>query len=246
MIIILSFVVAAEYRRQAKLQQEKILSTNLQFTNQQRRINEQLEGMVQHRTAELETALQELSEANEALKEFSTKDSLTGIKNRHYFDTIFEQEWKRANRQNYPLSLLLMDIDFFKKVNDTYGHLAGDECLREVASTINSELKRPADIVARYGGEEFVALLPYIENENALEFANRIRHRVEASTYIADGNELKVTLSIGVSTVAPTEDDELKDMISAADIALYEAKNSGRNRVRNAGQLLVHSHRVAS
>ncbi len=246
MITILSFVIAAEYRRQAKLQQEKILSTSLQFTDQQRQINEQLEGMVQNRTAELETALQELSEANETLKEFSTMDSLTGIKNRHYFDTIFEQECKRSSLKNYPLSLLLMDIDFFKKVNDTYGHLAGDECLREVASTISSELKRPADIVARYVGEEFVALLPYIENENALEFANRIRHRVEASTYIADGNELKMTLSIGVSTVTPTEDDELKDMISAADIALYEAKNSGRNRVRNAGQLLVHSHRVAS
>jgi diguanylate cyclase (GGDEF)-like protein len=246
MIIILSFVIAAEYRRQVKLQQGKILSNNLQFSNEQRRINEQLEGMVQDRTSELETALEELSQANETLKEISTKDSLTGIKNRHYFDTIFEQEWKRASRQNYPLSLLLMDIDFFKRVNDTYGHLAGDECLREVASTINSALKRPADIVARYGGEEFVAVLPYVENENALEFANGIRHRVETSTYIADGHELSVTVSIGVSTVTPTDDDELKDMISAADIALYEAKNSGRNKVCNAGQLTVHSNNAAS
>ena len=246
MITILSFVVAAEFRRQAKLQQEKVLSDNLLIANQQRRTNEQLEGMVQERTAELETTLEELSQANETLKEISTKDSLTGIKNRHYFDTIFEQEWKRASRQNYPLSLLLMDIDFFKKVNDTYGHVAGDECLREVAASISAALKRPADIVARYGGEEFVALLPYVENENALEFANRIRHRVEASTYIADGNEIRVTMSIGVSTVSPTEEDERKDMISAADIALYEAKNSGRNKVCNAGQLSVHSNKIAS
>ena len=246
MITVLSFVVAAEFRRQTKLQQEKELSDNLLIANEQQRINEQLEGMVQDRTAELESALSELSQANETLKEISTKDSLTGIKNRHYFDTIFEQEWKRASRQNYPLSLLLMDIDFFKKVNDTYGHLAGDECLREVASTISAALKRPADIVARYGGEEFVAVLPYVENVNALEFADGIRSRVEASRYIADGHEIKVTMSIGVSTVVPTDEDKRKDMISAADIALYEAKNSGRNKVCNAGPLSVRSNKVAS
>lgn len=120
------------------------------------------------------------------------------------------------------MSLLLLDIDHFKNVNDKYGHLAGDECLHEVAATINAALKRPADIVARYGGEEFVAVLPYIENKNALKLANNNRSRVEAAMYVVDGHEIKVTVSIGVCTVTPSDNDDLKDMIHAADIALYE------------------------
>ncbi len=246
MMFAISFVIAAEYRRQAQEGELKLAVAGLGSLENQKKINEQLEDMVHDRTQELETALQELSQANETLKEINTMDAVTGIKNRHYFDTIFEQEWKRASREKYPISLLLLDIDHFKQVNDKYGHLAGDECLHEVASTISAALKRPADIVARYGGEEFVAVLPYIENQNALEFANRIRSRVEASDYIVDGHKVNVTVSIGVCTVTPTDDDELKDVIAAADIALYEAKNSGRNQVRNAGQLTVHAGNIAS
>ncbi len=274
MMLALSFFVAAEYRRQAVLvaQDEeasplaraitrypdiitteqgvadKYPATNSPGDGQidENIVNAQLEAMVHTRTADLESALEELSQANETLKEINMTDAVTGIKNRHYFDTVFEQEWKRASREKYPISLLLLDIDHFKDVNDKYGHLAGDECLHEVASTISVALKRPADIVARYGGEEFVAVLPYIENKNALDFANKIRSRVEASTYIADGHEIKVTVSIGVCTVTPTDNDDLKDMIYAADIALYEGKNSGRNQVRNAGQLTVHKGIVAS
>ena len=97
--------------------------------------------------------------------------ALTGIKNRHYFDVVFEQEWKRASRHNYAVSLILLGIDQFEKVNDTY--LAGDECLKELACTIRTSLRRPADIVARYGGEEFVAVLPYIERELRLNLQIR-------------------------------------------------------------------------
>ena len=239
MIISLSFVVAAEIRRH-----EQSGTHGLLFAGEQG--NERLEAMVHDRTQELESALTELSQANETLREINTMDAVTGIKNRHYFDTIFEQEWKRASRQKYAISLMMLDIDHFKAVNDKYGHLAGDEILRGVANTISSALKRPADIIARYGGEEFVAVLPYIENENALDFANQIRRRVEAATYIGDGQEIRVTMSIGVCTVTPDENDDRKDMISAADIALYEAKNNGRNQVRNAGQLVVHTGKAAS
>ncbi len=248
MMSTLSFFIAAEYRRQ---RQSNRSSADLEFDlgehgNARPEMKEHIEELVHDRTQELESALLELSQANETLKEINTMDTVTGIKNRHYFDTIFEQEWKRASRQNYPISLLLLDIDHFKQVNDTLGHLAGDECLHEVAATISAALKRPADIVARYGGEEFVAVLPYIENSNALAFANKIRSRVEAAVYLIDGQEVKVTVSIGVSTVTPTDDDDMKDMIAAADIALYEAKNAGRNQVRNAGQLTVHTGSVAS
>jgi diguanylate cyclase len=263
MMFSLSFVAAAEYRRRTREHPINNLPTS--FTdaqnaviaavgpttadstfNESEKTNDQLEDMVHNRTHELEAALEELSQANETLREINTMDAVTGIKNRHYFDTAFENEWKRASREKYPLSLLLLDIDNFKLVNDKLGHLAGDECLYEIASTISTALKRPADIVARYGGEEFVAVLPYIENENAMKFANRIRSRVEAANYIVDGREVSVTVSIGVCTVTPTDDDEMKDMISAADIALYEAKNSGRNQVRNAGQLTVHERNVSS
>ena len=131
-------------------------------------------------------------------------------------------------------------------MNDTYGHLAGDECLHEVANTIGAVLRRPADILARYGGEEFVVVLPYIENENALYLAEQIRKRVDGQPMQADGNELHVTISIGVSSVTPTDQDDRKDLVAAADIALYEAKNTGRNKVCNAGQLTVHASTAAS
>ena len=173
-------------------------------------------------------------------------DAVTGIKNRHYFDTVFDTEWRRASREQYPISILLLDIDHFKLVNDRYGHLAGDECLHEVAATISTTVKRPADILARYGGEEFVAVLPYVENDKAMSFADQIRARIEARTYVADGHEINITVSIGVCTVTPGEKDERKDIISAADIALYEAKGAGRNQVCNAGQLTVHTSNTAS
>jgi two-component system, sensor histidine kinase LadS len=247
MMFSLSFVAAAEYRRRSREQPGATsFSVGNASVEDQNNSSEELEHMVHNRTHELEEALEELSQANETLREINIMDAVTGIKNRHYFDTAFENEWKRASREKYPLSLLLLDIDHFKLVNDKLGHLAGDECLYEIAATISAALKRPADIVARYGGEEFVAVLPYIENENAMKFANRIRSRVEAANYIVDGREVNVTVSIGVCTVTPSDDDEMKDMISAADIALYEAKNNGRNQVRNAGQLTVHEGNVAS
>jgi diguanylate cyclase (GGDEF)-like protein len=232
MIISVSFAIAAELRQQRQKQQELDRDQYQLERTQQLAQNKELEGRVHERTEELETALQELSAAHETLKELNTVDAMTGIKNRTYFDSTFEQEWRRAIRQHYPLSLMLLDIDHFKKVNDTYGHLVGDQCLREIAMLIKSVLRRPADILARYGGEEFVVLLPYVESDNAVFLAEQIRAKIANTQLKIDGHLLNITLSIGVSTKYPREADDRKDFIQASDVALYRAKDNGRNNIQ--------------
>ncbi len=165
---------------------------------------------------------------------------MTGIKNRSYFDATFEQEWRRAIRQQYPLSLMLLDIDHFKNVNDTHGHLIGDECLRAIVLVIRSVLRRPADVLARYGGEEFVILLPYVEIDNALFLAEQIRAKIELSDLKMDSVVLKATVSVGVGSKPPTEGEDRKDFIAAVDAALYRAKGAGRNNVQSAREIIQH------
>ena len=190
-----------------------------------------LEVEVEERTEELKTALWKLTEAHIILKELTTIDAVTGIRNRRYFDEVFEQEWKRAIRQKYEISMLVLDIDHFKRVNDTYGHLAGDECLAKVATAIDSMLNRPSDVVARFGGEEFVGILPYVGKVNACQLAEQIRERVEELTFEGEAEAIQVTISIGVSTLLPADGGAPKRLIAAADEALYKAKSTGRNRV---------------
>ena len=194
-------------------------------------MKEKLEREMENRTEELKVALEKLSEAHIVLKELTTFDSVTGIRNRQFFDEVFEQEWRRALRQQYDISLLLLDIDHFKKVNDTYGHLAGDECLSAVAQEIDKMLNRPSDVVARYGGEEFVVILPYASTDNALHLATQICDSLAARVFNADGNNISVTVSIGVSSTVPGEEGRPRDLVSQADEALYHAKSKGRNRV---------------
>jgi diguanylate cyclase len=203
----------------------------------------ELKKMVKSRTTELENALTELSDAHETLKVLNTFDAVTGIKNRQFFNTIFDQEWKRAIREGYPISLLMLDIDHFKDVNDTYGHIVGDECLKSVATIIGNNLKRPADILARFGGEEFVVLLPYVKNKNAEVLAEQIRASIEQTVISVSNNNININikLSIGLCTVTPTEKDDARNIIAAADIALYEAKDAGRNKVSNAGLLTINA-----
>ncbi|MBS05436.1 MAG: hypothetical protein CMQ24_22440 [Gammaproteobacteria bacterium] len=190
-----------------------------------------LEVEVDERTEELKTALSKLTEAHIILKELTTIDAVTGIRNRQYFDEVFEQEWKRAIRQKYEISMLVLDIDHFKRVNDTYGHLAGDECLAKVATAIDSMLNRPSDVVARFGGEEFVGILPYVGKVNACQLAEQIRERVEELTFEGEAEAIQVTISIGVSTLLPADGGDPKRLIAAADEALYKAKSTGCNRV---------------
>ena len=193
---------------------------------------EQLEREVDIRTEELQDALARLSEANTSLKKMNTIDAVTGIHNRQYFDENLEKEWRRAKRQGYEISMLLLDIDHFKRVNDTYGHLAGDECLAAIATKVNQLFNRPSDVVARYGGEEFVVVLPYISGDNALRLAERLRKNIEKSTFSADGHDLQVTVSIGVATALPNDELRPRDLIDWSDSVLYAAKLAGRNLVR--------------
>lgn len=241
MILSVSFAIAAELRQQRRIQSDVDRDQYEAERTQQLAQNKALEGRVHDRTEELEIALEELSAAHETLKELNTVDAMTGIKNRTYFDSTFEQEWRRAIRQKYPLSLMLLDIDHFKRVNDTYGHLVGDECLREIALLIKSVLRRPADILARYGGEEFVVLLPYVENDNAVFLAEQIRAKVANTELKIESHILNATLSIGVCSKLPTEADDRKGFISAADIALYRAKDRGRNNVQTSVDSMLDS-----
>lgn len=204
---------------------------NRYLLDQQETLKTRLENEVDNRTVELKNALEKLSEAHVVLKDLTTIDAVTGIRNRHYFDEVFDQEWRRALRQQYDISLLLLDIDYFKKVNDTHGHLAGDECLAAVAQGIDKMLKRPSDVVARYGGEEFVVVLPYVSSENAGHLAVQVCEGLAGRVFNADGKNINITVSIGVSSVVPSDKARPRDLISQADEALYRAKTTGRNRV---------------
>lgn len=228
---VISFSSETKPLIEALASQASVALENTHLLQEQQQLKKDLELKVDERTSELKTALQKLSRAHEMLKELTTIDAVCGIKNRQYFDESYVLEWKRAARQRYPISLLLLDLDHFKLVNDTYGHLAGDECLHTIAHGIESQLKRPADILARYGGEEFVVILPHTYNSNAHLLAEQIRAHIEELSIFTEGNEINITISIGVSTITPRQDNDGRELIAAADKALYEAKGEGRNKV---------------
>ena len=173
-----------------------------------------------------------LMEANTKLKQMSFIDGLTGIANRRRFDEDLVREWRRMVRQKAPISLILADIDCFKRYNDRYGHQKGDQCLVKVAKSIESEARRPADLVARYGGEEFAVILPDTDSEGAFNVAERIRQTIQNSAIQHEDSEVAdcVTLSLGVSTIVPGLEDSVKNFVENADQMLYRAKKSGRNQ----------------
>ncbi|RMD78410.1 MAG: sensor domain-containing diguanylate cyclase, partial [Gammaproteobacteria bacterium] len=175
----------------------------------------------------------------ERLQRLGLTDTLTGVSNRRYFEQRLREELERAGRSGEPLSCLLVDVDHFKRVNDTHGHLTGDAVLREVAALLRGQL-RGSDVLARYGGEEFAALLPRSGPRQAREVAERMRRAVAAGRYTApSGEPFPVTVSIGAATYEPARgpvpDGAL--LVGRADRALYEAKAGGRNRVVEAGRL---------
>lgn len=245
MLFCLALGLGFEMRTRQKALDEHSQTLALERSRHQQAANEELEQVVKSRTQELETALSELADANESLKLLNTVDQVTGVKNRYFFDTSFEQEWKRASREHYPISLLMLDVDHFKTINDTYGHVVGDECLRQIASRIDGNIKRASDTLARFGGEEFVVLLPFADNDSAMVLAEQVRRSLEAEPLIVEDEKISVQLSAGVCTVIPSEEDTPKDLITSADLALYEAKSTGRNRVCNAGNLKVHRNASA-
>jgi two-component system chemotaxis family response regulator WspR len=173
-----------------------------------------------------------LAAANIELQKLAALDSLTGIANRRRFDEVMEIEWQRGQRDKQPLSLLMCDIDCFKIYNDSHGHLAGDLCLKKTAAVLTEHLKRPADLAARYGGEEFAIVLPDTDAAGAMIVAQAcIRHLASLNIENRDAKPHgMVTMSIGVATLLPSPSGSVEALLTAADSALYAAKNGGRNR----------------
>lgn len=195
-------------------------------------MGKQLSNLVANLEKEVDGRTLQLQERNETLQRLSFLDGLTGIANRRKFDSALESDWNLALRHHRPLALIMLDIDFFKNYNDTYGHLAGDDCLRSIGNLLTKKVQRLSDLVARYGGEEFVIIVQETELAKVVDFANEIRNSVqELEIEHTTSPFKKVTLSIGVANMIPTKDTSPTKLIEMADQALYEAKNTGRNRV---------------
>ena len=188
--------------------------------------SDQLAELVEERTAELR-------EANSRLEQLSRSDPLTGLANRRHFDELKEVEFRRAQRLGQPLSVLMCDVDFFKRYNDTYGHALGDHCLQEVAATLKSVFARAGELAARVGGEEFAVLLPGSDLISARKTAERLRQAIAKLdiTHATSPVAAHVTLSIGVAQFDPDSMDRFDQLIQCADQALYRAKSQGRDRI---------------
>jgi diguanylate cyclase (GGDEF)-like protein len=212
-------------------------------TEQQRKLENELARLRQHtdavesRNEELSRARLALETSNQRLKRLVAVDGLTGIANRRHFDRALERELRRTRREQQPLSLIFLDLDEFKRFNDTYGHARGDEVLRRVAQTLDETFRRAGDFVARYGGEEFAVVLPGVDGRRASLYAERLRRRIWRLSipYGASQTTDRVTISAGVATLAATHVASADQVLLIADRALYRAKCLGKNRIVAAG-----------
>ena len=186
--------------------------------------NLSLEDKIKERT-------KELKEANKQLKALSITDELTRLANRRSFEEYFQNNWELAKRQGVAISIVMCDIDYFKKVNDTYGHLGGDAVLKNVANIMQTSLKRNTDFIARYGGEEFIIVMYDTNDDIAYELCTRIQNSLKnMEDFVFQGTKMKpVTMSFGISSTVPQKDDISENLIKHADNALYKAKDNGRN-----------------
>lgn len=177
--------------------------------------------------------------AQMALQNLAARDGLTGIANRRAFDDRMQLEWLRSQREEAPLSLLLVDVDFFKRYNDSYGHQQGDECLRQVASALAGALFRAADLAARYGGEEFALILPNTNQLGAEAVADRICEQIRELRLPHAHSDVAshITISVGVATMTPASGQTFAELIAVADAALYSAKHGGRDRFAAAASI---------
>ena len=211
------------------IERAKLKEKLRQQEEQLQKFNQELQRKVEERTAEMKKQNEEL----QCLLTMAKIDKLTGIANRYSFEELLEQEWKNAIRNSTLLSIIMIDLDFFKLFNDIYGHQKGDDCLRQVAQTIKKALKRPKDLLARYGGEEFLGILPNTDRSGATVVAESMRSMVKAlniphaTSKVSD----RVTLSLGIATTIPQRDSKPEVLIAKADKALYLAKQKGRDRI---------------
>lgn len=226
-MILLSFALAYRYAR-LRSENEKLV----------REHNEQLEKHVARRTSELSTALEQLAEANQRLRESNRRDALTGLFNRRHFREVFEHQLAHAREHSQPLGVMLIDLDHFKNVNDTHGHLAGDECLRWLGRCLQSALGEHGALLARFGGEEFVAVVPAVGGDRLVALAEEVRRCISAEPVRHAGTAVPLSASIGVYTVHPGRIGTPDDALHQADDALYAAKGAGRNRVVSADGLV--------
>ena len=211
----------------------ELLSTQMAISIENARFYQTLEHKVEERTEELIEVNKQLQQANERLENLSNIDALTQIANRRMLNSRLPDEWKRHQRSGKAFCFVLSDIDYFKSYNDTYGHLQGDICLQKVAKAIESAAERSADFVARYGGEEFVIFLPEIDVKGAHQVLNKIQQNIASLKIEHKASKVDkfLSLSLGAVYVTPKANGVLKDVIQAADDALYKAKNQGRKRV---------------
>lgn len=181
----------------------------------------------------LRQSQQQLLETNLELQRLTNSDGLTGLSNRRYFDEYLGAEWRRAQREQTQVALLMIDVDAFKAYNDTYGHVAGDEVLRRVAGVIRDNCARPADLPARFGGEEFSMILPATSAGGARLLAEKVRRAIESLQIPHSGSPTSgvVTISIGGAVIVPDEQGDANRLVQAADTGLYQAKRNGRNQV---------------
>ena len=221
-VLLLSFALAERINKEKALR----FAAQQDALHIQQQANEELEQRVSSRTLELE-------EANAKLQEISNTDQLTRLKNRRFLDQYIETEIARGARYQHGVAVLLIDIDHFKAVNDTYGHLVGDDCLQEVAKRINDQVRWPTDLVARYGGEEFCMILPETDLEGAITVAERVRDKVNAHAVETSEIELYISVSVGAYAAIPRSAEQGNEFLALADEALYKAKDNGRNRVES-------------
>lgn len=243
LVILLSFTLADRINNDRNLrinaqavalvQARKARASQAALIRTKELANQELELRVQARTNDLNTAMEQLSQANARLQMLSTTDGLTQIGNRAYFDAAAITELRRAERARGAISIILLDIDHFKAINDTYGHPAGDACLRALADMLRPRIDRAGDILARYGGEEFVIALTGVDLKGSLMLAEELRKATDRLRVEFEGKPLRFTASFGVVSAVPHAGLSLEDLVSAADRALYDAKRDGRNCVRH-------------
>ncbi len=244
-VVLLTFMIS----HRVKMDYSNRLSAEFEARAEQTRAIEQeqaqaqlLAKAVEEKTAALQAALCEVSKLNMELSKQTITDSLTGLFNRRHFDHLLASEVRRAAREHRPISLVLIDIDHFKRINDTYGHPVGDDCLIQLARLLRQVVRQPPDIVFRFGGEEMALLLPGSDTAGAQVVAEKICSLVAASEFCYPAGCLQLTLSLGVGSLIPEQNTLPREVFELADEALYLAKNRGRNRVA----CLTHSDRIAA
>ncbi len=246
--LLVIFIMSRQYRYQIgdkqKAQRQALASAVASERAQEELLRlqtqgqEELEERVQERTLELNIALQELEEANHELEQKNTLDELTGLFNRRFYDQKILAEYRRSKRNLTPLSLVLIDIDHFKAVNDTYGHLAGDQCLVWIGQHIKQSLKRSTDMAFRYGGEEFCLILPDTDSKGAVVLAEALRESIVKQACSYKEIDIPLTISNGICTYQQQDDVLPEQIFAGADKALYQAKHDGRNQTQECKNVL--------